>query len=105
MAQNEKDEREELVTIKSQRLAGLISILAAALIAMAIMIDGYYFTPRAYDFLTVSALLMGVGALNNFIFSAYQFVNLKMKKRLADMIIFGAICLWSASVVIKFFLR
>lgn len=104
-AQSGKDEREELITIKAHKFAGNLSLLVAALAAAAIIADGHLGNSgRSYDFLTVAAILMGVTSLNNLIFSIYQLVQLRATKRIVDIIVFGAICIWALKTVLVFFL-
>lgn len=104
-AQNEKDERENLITIKAHKLAGNISLTVAALIALALVADGYLGSgaDRSYDFLSVAAILMGVTSLNNLIFAIYQYVELKTKKSIADIAVFGAVVIWAIVTVCKSF--
>ncbi len=100
-AQNAKqDERTEAMTTKAHKLAGNIGILFACIVALIIIIDGYIFeSGRTYDFLTVAFLLIGVGAVNNVVFSFYQLLTLKKYSRIADIIVFGGL---AVSAVVKF---
>ena len=90
--ETEKDERNELMTIKAHRLAGNVGILFACILALIIIIDGYILNSnRTFDFVTVAFILIGVGAINNAVFSIYQIWVLKKYSRIFDALVFGAL--------------
>lgn len=106
MAQKaKKDEREEMLTIKAHRIAGNASILFVSIMCLAVLIDGYIFNSnRLYDFRAVAFALLGVGAVNNMIFSLCQVITLKKYSRLLDLAVFGAVFVFSVVKCIQFFL-
>ena len=105
MAQNSEDERETAITVRAHKIAGNVSILLACLMALAVIVDGYILeSNRYYDFLTVAFMLIGVGAVNNAVFSCYQLILLKKTSRLLDVLVFGALAIGAVVKLVSFYL-
>ena len=105
MAQNSEDERETAITVRAHKIAGNVSILLACLMALAVIVDGYILeSNRYYDFLTVAFMLIGVGAVNNAVFSCYQLILLKKTSRLLDVLVFGALAIGAVMKLVSFYL-
>lgn len=101
-AQGGKDEREQQLTIEAHKFAGTISILVTALLALAVVLDGYLLeSARMYSFEAVAFLLIGIGGLNNFLFSVHQMITLKKKDRIPSVIVFGGLVVWAIIMVTK----
>ena len=104
-AQSSKDEREQLMTIKSYRFAGKFTMMTAAILVLALAwYSEWSAVVPMFSHMTVAYILLFLPLLNLLTIDLYQIVTIKDKRLIPEMIFLSAASLWVVIMGIKSFI-